>query len=164
MFGPARFILFLCLMAASCGGLAFEPRISFASDPAAARSAARQAGDMIRFAQIELAVSLDWSEASIAVIEDLAAALQADLRRERGSYHEVRALVQMLGCYVGEVYRRNHGGEWGYVTTRGQRRMALRSADGNRVLWPIERVQQRLRSNGHNVLAYYQRNTTPTAN
>lgn len=119
---------------------------------------------MIRFAQVELAVTLDWSEASIAVIEDLTAALQADLRRERGSYSEVQALVQMLGCYVGEVYRRNHGGQWGYVTTRGQRRMALRSADGARVLWPIERVKQRLRSSGHNVLAYYQRNTASAAN
>lgn len=164
MSGPARLLVLFILLATPLVSQAFEPRISFASDPAAARSAARQAGDMIRFAQLELAVTLDWSDASIAVVEDLAAALHADLRRERGSYSEVRALVQMLGCYVGEVYRRNHGGEWGYVTARGQRRMALRSADGSRVLWPIERVTQRLRSSGHNVLAYYQRNTVPTPN
>lgn len=137
--------------------LALEPSLRFATDPAAARTAARQAADMVHFARVELDTPLDWSDGSIGTIEDITAALHSDLRRERGSYADVEALVEMLGSYVGEVYRRNHGGEWGYARIGGQKRMALRTAAGGRLLLPVERVRQRLRVAGHNVLAYYQR-------
>lgn len=160
---PTRFCALLCALLLATAAQAYEPRLTFAADATAARAAARYAGDMVRFAQLELAVALDLSDASIAQIEQLAGALQTDLWRERGSYSEIEALVQMLGCYVGEVYRRNHGGEWGYVDVQGRRLMALKARVDGRLLWPVERIRQRLHSHANNILAYYRRNTPPTA-
>ncbi len=158
MAGRTRQILFalLALLLAPTLAYSYESRLSFAPDPKAGQLAARYARDMVQFAQVELGLNLDWSDQSVAAIEDVAAALHADIRRERGAMRDVLALVNMLGGYVGEVYRRNHGGEWGYVSTGGKRLMAVRGADGDPVLWPIERVKQRIRGNGNNVWAYYQ--------
>lgn len=151
----ALFFVFLCFV--GLGSVAaFESRVSFASDPAAARAAQRQAHDMVQFAQVELGLKLDWSDASIAAIEEVAAELHADLRRERAGLRDVDTLVRMLGSYVGEVYRRNHGGDWGYAAANGRRTLAVRTKDGD-LLWPVERIRSRIRGGGdNNVNAYYQ--------
>lgn len=136
---------------------AFESRMQFSADQGVARLAARRALDMVEFARMELSLKLDFSDESIAAIEEVTSALHADLRRERGALSDVDTLVQMLGSYVGEVYRRNHGGAWGYASANGRRIVALRAATGNTLLWPIERIKQRLRGGGsNNVLTYYQ--------
>ena len=137
--------------------LAFESRMSFAADNDAARVASRHARAMVQFAQVELNLELDWSDESIAMIEEVASELHADLRRERGNLRDVETLVQMLGSYVGEVYCRNHGGAWGFAATNGRRLMAVKAKEGNTLLWPIERIKQRIRGGGSsNVWAYYQ--------
>ena len=137
--------------------LALESHLSFTADDGAARTAARYAQDMVRFAAVELNLKLNWSDASIAKIEEVASELHADLRRERGAISDVDTLVQMLGSYVGEVYRRNHGGKWGFAAANGKRLMVVKAENGNSLLWPIERIRRRLRSGGsNNVWAYYQ--------
>ena len=137
--------------------LALESHLSFTTDDDAARAAAHYAQDMVRFAAVELNLKLNWSDASIAQIEEVTSELHADLRRERGAISDVDTLVQMLGSYVGEVYRRNHGGKWGFAAANGKRLMVIKAEDGNSLLWPIERIRQRLRSGGsNNVWVYYQ--------
>jgi hypothetical protein len=150
-----RLAVFALLCALFSAAQAFEPRMTFAPDRAASHTAARYARDMVQFAQVELGLKLDYSDASVAALEDVAGALQADLRRERGSLREVDSLLSMMGGYLGEVYRRNHGGEWGYVSANGRRVLAVRAQDSDAVMWPIERIKQRMRG-GNNLLAYYQ--------
>ncbi|MGD9603528.1 MAG: DUF3806 domain-containing protein [Gammaproteobacteria bacterium] len=136
---------------------AFESRMQFAPDTGVGRLAARRALELVEFARVELNLKLDFSDASIAEIEEVAAALHADLRRERGALDDVDTLVQMLGSYVGEVYRRNHGGEWGYASANGRRVLAIRPKGGTTLMWPVERIKQRIRGGGsNNVWAYYQ--------
>lgn len=149
-------LLYGCVLQSS---LAFESRMIFTADRGAAQAASRYAQDMVQFAQIELHVTLDWSDESVAMIEEVASELHADLRRERGHLRDVDPLMQMLGSYLGEVYRRNHGGEWGFVATNGKRLMAIKAKEGSELLWPIERIKRRIRGGGggsNNVWAYYQ--------
>ena len=100
------------------------PHVLFEPAPAVARRAANEAAELVRFARAELGIRLDWSDASIAEVEELAMELGRDLRREGGKLSEVDRLVQLLGSYVGEVYRRNHGGSWGEAGLGGQRHAA----------------------------------------
>ncbi|HDX8616329.1 hypothetical protein [Aeromonas dhakensis] len=39
------------------------------------------------------------------------------------------------GSYIGEVYRRNHGGEWGIVNLNGQKFPGLKTKSGVN-FWP----------------------------
>jgi hypothetical protein len=151
-----RWLLLVLGLAAVGSAAAFESRVHFKVDRTVASAAARQAQDMVQFAAVELSLRLDWSDGSIAAIEDVAAELHADLRRERAGLRDVDTLLRMLGSYVGEVYRRNHGGEWGYVVAKGQRILAVRGREGE-LLWPVERVRRRVRGGGErNLYTYYQ--------
>lgn len=103
--------LCLVLLAVTVPTLAYQPHLSFVPDKSAERTAAQHAKNMVQFAQVELNLKLDWSDASIEHIEEISAELHADFRRERAVFGDIETLVDMLGSYVGEVSRRNHGGE-----------------------------------------------------
>ena len=148
-------LLFLCTLGVAASPT--TPHVLFEPTPAAAQRAAREAAELVRFARTELGVQLDWSDASITQIERLAVALGKDLRREGGKLSEVEGLVRLLGSYVGEVYRRNHGGSWGEAKVGGQHRIALRPTRGDTLLWPAERIRQRLRQGaGGGLATHYQ--------
>ncbi len=142
---------------------AAESRTNFTPDRGTARSASQHANDMVQFAAAELNLKLDWSDSSIEEIEALASQLHGDYRREHASFGDIERLVQMLGSYVGEVFRRNHGGDWGTVAARGKRIVAMKPEHGGAVFWPIERIKQRIRAGAaNNVWAYYQARTALT--
>ncbi|MGH8598007.1 MAG: DUF3806 domain-containing protein [Gammaproteobacteria bacterium] len=139
---------------------AYQPQWNFEPDQTAQQTAAQHAREMVQFARVELNLKLDWSDASIARIEEVASDLHADLRRERAPFREIETLVDMLGSYVGEVFRRNHGGEWGFALANGRRIMAVKAPQSGTMMWPIERIKQRVRGGGnHNVWAYYRART-----
>lgn len=143
-----------------CWALAAEaspttPHVIFEPVPAVERRAASEAAELVRFARAELGIRLDWSDASVVQIERLAVALGKDLRREGSRLSEVDKLVRLLGSYVGEVYRRNHGGRWGEAELGGQRRVALQPDRGQGLVWPIERIRLCLRRGGGSGLAAY---------
>lgn len=135
---------------------AFQPHFNFSADRGVERTATKYAKDMVQFARLELNLKLDWSDASIARIEEVASELHADLRRERAAFSDIETLVAMLGSYVGEVFRRNHGGEWGVVKANGKRILAVKTRGSGTLMWPVERIKQRIRGGGNNVWAYYQ--------
>jgi Domain of unknown function (DUF3806) len=148
------------LFAIVAQSFAYQPHLDFSPDRAAAQTGAQRAKDMVQFARVELNLKLDWSDASIAKIEELASELHADMRRERMALSDVETLVEMLGSYVGEVFRRNHGGEWGLVKANGKQVLAVKAKSSGTLLWPIERIRQRIRGGGgNNVWAYYQSRT-----
>lgn len=120
------------------------PWVRFEVTPALGRQAAREAEELARFAQVALGIELDFSLASLPKVKHLTAALRADLRARPHEQAEVRALVDRLGSYLGEVYRREYGGTWGRARMAGGSRMALKSARGAGVWWPAGRIRRQL--------------------
>lgn len=119
----------LCLVAS--GTLAArESHLRFSPDEAAASRAAGDARELVRFAGDALCTRLDWSEASLHAVDELAGSLHADLRRRRAKPADVAPLVAMIGSYVGEVLRRERGGDWGWLLAGGRPVLAFRPAGG----------------------------------
>ncbi len=153
-FIPFALLLLHCITPAAW---AHDVRMHFIPDQHAALVASRNAQHMVEFARTELNLDLDFSDQSIEKIERVSSELRTDLHREHAALRDVDNLVQMLGSYLGEVYRRNHGGEWGYASPRGKPMMALKTDADDSLLWPTERIRQRLKSGtNNNVWAYYQ--------
>lgn len=121
-----------------------ESRVIFTANRLAQETAASEAREFVRFAQAALGTRLDWSEDSMRAVEDLAGALHADLQRQRSDATEIAPLVTMIGSYLGEVLRRNHGGEWGYLTVNGRRVLGFRSARSGALFAPVETAKRRV--------------------
>ncbi len=154
------FVLLLALVALSAPAFAYQPHFNFEADRSAERTASKHAKDMVQFARVELNLKLDWTEASIASIEDVASELHADVRRERAELSDIETLVEMMGSYVGEVFRRRHGGEWGFVEANGKKLLAVKAKHSGTLMWPVERIKQRIRGgSNNNVWAYYRSRT-----
>jgi hypothetical protein len=67
--------------------------------------------------------------------------------------------AKAFGSYVGEVFRKNHGGDWGLVTLDGQTFPGMQSKSGV-LFWPWSRAHKRIVARAEdNVLHYYQRMT-----
>ncbi len=96
------------------------------------------------FARSELELELDWSDASVRAVEELAGSLHADVRRRRAAPEEVAPLVTMIGSYLGEVLRRNHGADWGWVSVNGRRVLGLRAHATGALFTPVETVRRRV--------------------
>src|SRR5262249_24100417 len=58
---------------------------------------------------------------SIQYIELIAAVVYEKCKEDRQGSEQIEPLYRMLGSYLGEVFRRNHGAEWGWVTMHGKR-------------------------------------------
>lgn len=121
-----------------------ESRIVFTADRHAQATAAREAGEFVRFAEAALGTRLDFSEDSVRAVEDLAGALHADLRRQRADATEIAPLVTMIGSYLGEVLRRNHGGEWGWLAINGRQVPGFRAARSGALFAPVETAKRRV--------------------
>ncbi|MGE3775498.1 MAG: DUF3806 domain-containing protein [Gammaproteobacteria bacterium] len=142
---PARaFVVLLLCSLLAVPASAHETRLSFAPDRVAQHTALRQARDLVLFAQSELDLKLDWTDASVRAVEELAGSLHADVRRRRAAPGEIAPLVEMIGSYVGEVLRRNHGAEWGWVSVNGRRLLGLKIAPSGALFTPVETVRRRV--------------------
>ena len=62
--------------------------------------------------------------------------------------------AKAYGSYVGEVYRRNHGAEWGIVNLGGQKFPGLRTKFGTN-FWPWGRALNRITQGVENNIADY---------
>jgi len=68
--------------------------------------------------------SLDGSDSSIAVLESFLDRMHREMAGAQPSPKVVMTFAKMFGSYVGEVYRRNHGAQWG-ATSDGFRLLFL---------------------------------------
>jgi hypothetical protein len=59
---------------------------------------------------------------------------------------QVLQFAKLFGSYIGEVFRRNHGGRWGIVTLEGASFPGFEAAADAGRFWPWGRVQNRLRN------------------
>lgn len=100
---------------------------------------------------------LDWTDQSIEKIEELLDYFHRQAQKDNPTEAQVFAFAKGFGSYIGEVYRRNHGAEWGLVTLGDQRFPGLRTDGSGLEFWPWGRAQQRIIVGpSNNVWHYYQ--------
>jgi hypothetical protein len=74
--------------------------------------------------------------------------------KPRPTEEQVMSFAKAFGSYIGEVYRRSHGGEWGMVTLEGQSFPGLRTKSGVN-FWPWGRALNRIMEGPENNVADY---------
>lgn len=100
-------------------------------------------------------INLDWTDASIQHVETVMDQFHREAADARPSDDEVMEFAKMFGSYVGEVYRKNHGGTWGWVEMDGQRFPGMRDEKPDTTFWPVGRAQKRLGGAENNMWDYY---------
>jgi len=130
---------------------------SFVADTNIQKIAEAYALDTVDLAKSQFGVQLDWSDASIENVEKALVKMHASYiaSTPRPTQEQVMSFAKGFGSYVGEVYRRNHGGEWGMVSLNGQKFPGLRTKAGTN-FWPWGRVANRItEGDENNVFDYY---------
>ena len=129
---------------------------NFEADAEIQKIAEAYALDMIDYAKQTHGIDLDWSDDSVQPVERIAALLHDDYGKTRPSSEQVAPFYKALGSYVGEVFRRNHGAEWGWVTLQGNRFPGMQHKPGS-LFWPWGKALNRI-VNGpeDNLWHYYQ--------
>lgn len=127
----------------------------FTADPKIQRIAEAYALDALAFAREGFGLELDWSDDSIAKIEDLLGVLHDQVALL--SKEQVLQFATMLGSYVGEVFRRNHGAAWGMVTLQRQSFPGLMASQSSGTFWLWARARSRIVDGpSDNMWHYYQ--------
>jgi hypothetical protein len=131
--------------------MAFEP------DDKLQQVAEAYALDAIDFARDTFGLSLDWTDRSVKHVETILGSLYDQIPTEKPSEEQVFQFAKVLGSYVGEVFRRNHGAVWGMVSVEDGSFPGLRADQTGTEFWPWGRAHRRL-TNGpeDNVWHYYQ--------
>ena len=115
------------------------------------------AQDAIDFVRAHYSKQLDWSDDSVQGIEAVAGHLHDTLPDPPPSEQQIHGFAKMLGSYVGEVFRRNHGATWGMVSMGGEKMPGLKSSHDGTTFWPWGRVLKRLMNGPEdNIWHYYQ--------
>jgi len=130
---------------------------AFSADAKIAAVTGAYALDAVDHAKANFGVALDWSDRSIAKVETILARLHADYVKSKAQIPDdaIATMAKGYGSYIGEVYRRNHGGEWGMMTLDGLDFPAVKARNGT-AFWPIGRVTNRIKNgSGDNVAFYY---------
>jgi hypothetical protein len=131
---------------------------SFVVDPNIQKIAEAYALDAVDLAKIQFNIKLDWSDGSIENVEKALVKMHASYAATtpRPTQEQVMSFAKAFGSYVGEVYRRNHGGKWGIISLNEQKFPGLRTNAGAN-FWPWARVANRITDGDeNNVFDYYQ--------
>lgn len=98
---------------------------------------------------------LDFSDASIELVEEMLGVLHDTSRQDHPTDEQIWVFAKTFGSYIGETFRRNHGGRWGMVTLRGQEFPGMQAMRGT-AFWPWGKAHNRI-VNGpeDNVRDYY---------
>jgi hypothetical protein len=150
---PKRFLIFITIIWPMFA--AGQP--SFIADSKIQQAAEAYALDAVDYSQKRLGIILDWTDGSIANVEKALAQIHLAFVTATPKPTEDQALgyAQIFGSYVGEVYRRNHGAEWGMVTLDGHQFPGLQ-AKSRVIFWPWGRASNRITVGAeNNVHDYY---------
>jgi len=130
--------------------------IRFQRDPQILQIAEAYSLDAVEYAEKAFAIKLDWSDDSVRRVETMLGRLHDERTTQKPSPKQVFQFAKMLGSYVGEVFRKNHGAAWGIVSLDGEDFPGLK-ADKGTVFWPWGRAQNRiLNGSSDNLWHYYQ--------
>ena len=135
-----------------------ETKPSFTPDANVQKVAGAYAQDAVDMAKKQFNISLDWSDASIANVEKALAMMHSSFitTNPRPTEEQAMSFAKGYGSYIGEVYRRNHGGEWGIVDLNGQKFPGLQTKTGVN-FWPWGRALNRIMQGPENNVADYYR-------
>jgi hypothetical protein len=128
---------------------------TFAPDPRIQQIAEAYAIDAVDFAKASFRLTLDGSDESVRHVETILARLHADLPTSKPSEEQIYSFAKLLGSYVGEVYRKNHGGAWGMVTMRGGESFPGMQSATHSLFWPCGQAKNRIVDGPENNLWHY---------
>jgi hypothetical protein len=129
---------------------------NFEADPEIQKIAEAYALDMIDYAKLTHGIDLDWSDDSVQQVERIAAFLHDEHEKAPPTDEQIAPFYKMLGSYIGELFRRNHGAEWGWVTLQGNRFPGmLRKPDS--LFWPWGKALNRIVNGAEDNLWHYYR-------
>jgi hypothetical protein len=100
--------------------------------------------DACDFLRDHFEVDLDWSDDSIQQIESVMDTFHRQIAESKPSDDQVMQFAKMFGSYIGEVYRKNHGGAWGIVELDGHRVPGIKASSSDTLFWPWVRARNRL--------------------
>lgn len=85
----------------------------FKADPELQKFATEAADKCVAFIQQKFGKTADFSDAFVPDIESMLSLMQLQMRKANPSEKDIQTISTFFGSYLGETYRRNHGGEWG---------------------------------------------------
>ena len=132
--------------------------ITFKADSTVPEIAEAYYQDCIQMVKGQFQLDLDGSDESIKHIEFVLDNLSEHVRANGMDKNRVYNFAKMFGFYIGEVYKRNHGGvTWGNVMIDGTEYYALgKSKDNSPFFWPVLNVMKRLyKGKEANIHQYY---------
>ncbi|QXC38035.1 hypothetical protein V3429_15960 [Aeromonas jandaei] len=135
-----------------------ETKPTFTPDANVQKVAEAYAQDAVDMAKNQFGITLDWSDASIPTVEKALALMHSSFitTKPRPTEEQAMSFAKGYGSYIGEVYRRNHGGEWGIVSLNGQKFPGLKTKSGVN-FWPWGRALNRIMQGPENNVADYYR-------
>lgn len=137
-----------------------EATLEFQQNPKIQEAATAYSLDCVDWVKSTFNVELDWSDSSVERIEALLNNLsQAAQSPNPPPPERIRDFTYIFGFYIGEVYRKNHGGvEWGDVIINGDKYVGLAKTDsGEPFIWPTVKVHKRIAlGEEENIWQYYQ--------
>jgi hypothetical protein len=146
-------MLFLAILFSATLQAADKPVFPFTPDANVATEAGLGAEVFVKLARDLFSVELDYSDASIERVEQIAQNIQKTSRDRPPSNESVMRLSYAMGGYIGETLRRNHEAEWGVMLLDGQRVIAMR-IHGNFV-WPTGKAEKRIRNGQEDDIWFY---------
>jgi hypothetical protein len=107
-----------------------------------AQQIARTADEAVAMWQDGAGVALDYSEASLAVVDEILEEVASDV--EEMTPEQTECLVQDFGCYILEVARRQFGGRYYWFEQRDQPVLVVGEPSFRVALLAWDRVRARL--------------------
>jgi hypothetical protein len=117
-------------------------------------------GETVMTAALKWGVMLDFTEASLADVEEVLGVLHDGLKSAshggQPAPDKVRGMAIRFGVYVGEVVRRSMGGRWTNAEVAGQGAV-LRLVIGSAECYPLRKVEKRLTEGPGDDVRFYVR-------
>jgi hypothetical protein len=128
----------------------------FRADPYISEVALAYALEAVELSTSQFCLALDFTEESIASLEQALCRLHDSFARTRPQEDRIWTFAKTFGSYLGEVLRRAHGGEWGLVTADKATFPGMRCDAKDLTFSPWIRAHQRIvRGQGDDIWHYY---------
>lgn len=131
--------------------------MEFTPDKRVQGASENYAAQAVACAKNTFQIHLDLSDESIKDVGSILDRIHQQAIKDKPTYEELFEFARAFGSYIGEVYRKNHGAEWGLLTWDGEVFPGLKCKDGGGIFWPWGKAQGRIQDGDeNNVWDYYQ--------
>ncbi len=114
-----------------------------------------QVQEAVKITDAYFFTDLDFSPESLEKIEELFEDVNSSWPYGENP-ESISKFSNLWGCYLGEVFRRHHGGEWSIWEDSSGKTLALSSTNTDMTIFPLDKVHKRF-VNGpeDSIWAYY---------